>query len=84
MWTVTTVPLEIIGSFLRRSCWIAACGGHHARRICFSTFDTPQVAAVILWVWIGTEVGARNNLRKCLSWYCAGRRSPAQTGPARS
>ncbi len=64
LWTLTTVPLGILGSFLAALLLDRGIRGTTAWRICFFLPSlTPQVAAVILWVWIlQPEVGIVNGL----------------------
>ncbi|HHX44384.1 MAG TPA: sugar ABC transporter permease [Chloroflexi bacterium] len=64
LWTLTTVPLGVLGSFLAALLLDRGVRGTTAWRICFFLPSlTPQVAAVILWVWIlQPEVGIVNSL----------------------
>jgi len=66
MWTITTVPLGIVGSFFAALLLDRDVRGTTAWRTCFFLPSlTPQIAAVILWVWLlQPEVGIINSLIK--------------------
>ena len=66
LWTITTVPLGIMGSFFAAMLLDRGIRGTTIWRICFFLPSlTPQVAAVILWIWmLQPEVGVVNNVLK--------------------
>jgi multiple sugar transport system permease protein len=68
LWTVTTVPLGVVGSFFVALLLNRGVRGTTIWRICFFLPSlTPQVAGALLWMWIlQPDVGVINALIKML------------------
>ncbi|MBC7235625.1 MAG: sugar ABC transporter permease [Chloroflexi bacterium] len=68
LWSLTTVPLGIMGSFLAALLLNRGVRGTTIWRVCFFLPSlTPQVAATLLWVWIlQPDVGIVNFLIRAL------------------
>ncbi len=68
LWSLTTVPLGIVGSFIAALLLDRDVRGKTIWRICFFLPSlTPQIAATLIWVWIlQPDVGVLNSLIKML------------------